>query len=114
MVNINFVRCINNQGYEGSLEVGYIYQSLPTSSTEQAAGDLRIVDNEGEDYLYSQTLFVPVALHELTDGHGHPVTTHLDGVRAILVRDQAHARGLSVSALLREWVDERLDLPATA
>lgn len=114
MDNVTFARCIDNTGHEGNLQVGQIYQSLPTTATEQAAGDVRIIDNEGEDYLYSQRFFEPVPIEELLSSHAFPVTTHLDGVRAVLLRDQARAQGLSMSALLREWVDERLDLPVTA
>jgi len=55
-ITISFVRCIDNTGYEGMLDVGEIYQSLPTTEIEDAAGDLRIIDNEGEDYLYNLSL----------------------------------------------------------
>jgi hypothetical protein len=41
-----------------------------------------------------------------------PLTIHLNGISKIAIRDLANAKGLSMSALVREWIDERLDLPA--
>ncbi len=93
------------------LDVGEIYQSLPTTATEDAVGDLRIIDNEGEDYLYKKDRFLASESRELQSTLSFRATTRLDGIAGIILRDQARARGISVSALLREWVDERLDLP---
>ena len=44
--------CIDNGGYEVSLERGKIYQILPDSSGADH-GYLRVIDESGEDYLYS-------------------------------------------------------------
>jgi hypothetical protein len=56
-----FVICIDNSGYPASLELHKIYVVLPD---EKAAEDdfLRIVDESGEDYLYSSKRFVSVEL----------------------------------------------------
>ena len=56
-----FVVCIDNSDYRASLELHKIYQVLPD---DQAAADdfLRVVDESGEDYLYSARRFVPVEL----------------------------------------------------
>ena len=56
-----FVVCIDNSDYRASLELHKIYQVLPD---ERAAVDdfLRVVDESGEDYLYSARRFVPVEL----------------------------------------------------
>jgi len=56
-----FVICIDNSGYPASLELHKIYAVLPD---ERAAEDdfLRVVDESGEDYLYSAKRFVPVEL----------------------------------------------------
>ena len=56
-----FVICINNSGYPASLELHKIYAVLPD---ERAAEDdfLRVVDESGEDYLYSAKRFVSVDL----------------------------------------------------
>jgi hypothetical protein len=46
-----FAVCINNAEYPASLERHKIYQVLPD---EEAArdGDIRVIDESGEDYLY--------------------------------------------------------------
>ena len=56
-----FVVCIDNSDYRASLELHKSYQVLPD---ERAAVDdyLRVVDESGEDYLYSARRFVPVEL----------------------------------------------------
>src|SRR5438132_6971629 len=56
-----FVICIDNSSYPASLELHKIYTSLPD---EKAAEDdfIRVVDESGEDYLYSAKRFVSVEL----------------------------------------------------
>ena len=56
-----FVICIDNSGYPVSLDLHKIYTVLPD---ERAAEDdfLRVVDESGEDYLYSAKRFVSVEL----------------------------------------------------
>ena len=56
-----FVVCINNKDYPASLELHKIYRVLPD---EDAAvdGDFRIIDESGEDYLYSADRFVPISV----------------------------------------------------
>ena len=56
-----FVVCINNMEYPASLERNKIYRVLPDEEAI-ADGDLRIIDESGEDYLYPATWFIPVAL----------------------------------------------------
>jgi hypothetical protein len=58
-----FVMCVNNSEYPASLELHKIYKALPD---EDAAldGDLRIIDESGEDYLYPAAWFVFVELPE--------------------------------------------------
>jgi hypothetical protein len=52
-----FAVCITNTDYPASLELHKIYRVLPD---EEAAkdGDLRVVDESGEDYLYPAEFFV--------------------------------------------------------
>ena len=59
----NFVICINNHGYEASLEQRKLYEVLPD---EQASkhGQLRVIDESGEDYLFPKNMFMNVALNE--------------------------------------------------
>jgi hypothetical protein len=53
------VVCVNNDGYEVSLERNKIYLSLPDQQAS-ADGDLRVIDESGEDYLFSADRFVPI------------------------------------------------------
>jgi len=54
-----FVVCVSNAGYPVSLELHKIYYVVPD---EQAAadGDIRVVDEGGEDYLYPASCFAPI------------------------------------------------------
>ena len=54
-----FVVCIDNANYEASLELHKIYPVVPDPDAAQD-GDLRIVDESGEDYLYSANRFVTI------------------------------------------------------
>jgi hypothetical protein len=63
---IRFAVCVNNAGYPASLELHKIYQVLSDEDAE-ADGDLRIVDESGEDYLYPAEYFVPVELPEAVE-----------------------------------------------
>ena len=62
-----FVVCIRNTGYPASLELHKVYRVLPDEDAE-AEGDIRIVDESGEDYLYPASYFasikVPAAVEE--------------------------------------------------
>jgi hypothetical protein len=53
--------CISNDGNEASLDLGRIYQVV-RPGTGDPSSMLRVIDNEGEDYLYSRSQFVPVEL----------------------------------------------------
>jgi len=54
-----FAVCVRNEGYEASLERNKIYAILPDDEAERD-GDLRVVDESGEDYLFSADRFVPI------------------------------------------------------
>jgi hypothetical protein len=56
-----FVVCINNVEYPASLELHKIYRVLPDRDAARE-GDLRVVDESGEDYLYPAEWFVSVEL----------------------------------------------------
>jgi hypothetical protein len=58
-----FAVCINNSGYPASLELHKIYRVLPDEDAA-ADGDVRIIDESGEDYLYPADRFVPIAVPE--------------------------------------------------
>ena len=55
-----FAVCVDNSDYPASLELFKIYRVLPDESAEED-GDLRIMDESGEDYLYSANRFVRTA-----------------------------------------------------
>lgn len=56
-----FAICVKNEEYPSSLQLWKVYRVLPD---EKAASRnlTRIVDESGEDYLFSATYFVPVEL----------------------------------------------------
>ena len=55
------VLCLRNKGYEVSLERRKIYKVLPDRDAA-THGQLRVVDESGEDYLYPATLFAHLTL----------------------------------------------------
>ena len=57
----HIVVCIDNDGYEASLESRKIYIALPDIDAGKD-GLVRIIDESGEDYLYPRTLFRSVEL----------------------------------------------------
>lgn len=61
-----FAVCVNNDGYEASLERNKIYVLLPDPDAEQD-GDVRVVDESGEDYLYPADWFVGIEVPKLVE-----------------------------------------------
>lgn len=56
-----FAVCVDNTDYPVALELHKVYQVLPDDEAAQD-GDLRVVDESGEDYLYSAQRFLPIRL----------------------------------------------------
>lgn len=56
-----FVICVDNSGYPVSLERNKIYRVLPDAEAARN-GDLRVIDESGEDYLYSSQRFARIAV----------------------------------------------------
>jgi hypothetical protein len=54
-----YVVCIANKGNEASLERNKLYVALPDRKAE-SEGLLRVIDEDGEDYLYPADWFVAV------------------------------------------------------
>ena len=55
--------CIDAREYaEVDLDVGKVYQALPTDKIDRDNGFIRVIDNSGEDYLFSADQFVEVKL----------------------------------------------------
>ena len=63
-LNLKFAVCINNAEYRASLELHKIYRIIPDEDAA-ADGDLRVIDESGEDYLYPADWFVFVQLPRL-------------------------------------------------
>ncbi|WP_456325944.1 hypothetical protein [Desulfonauticus submarinus] len=56
---LKFLICVKNKNYEASLEKWKIY---PVVKEEEMEGYVRIIDESGEDYLYSKEYFLPIEL----------------------------------------------------
>ena len=53
-----FAVCVDNKGYEASLEAGKLYRVIPDDEAA-SHGYIRVVDESGEDYGYSASRFFP-------------------------------------------------------
>ncbi len=70
-MNTKFAVCIENKGFEASLEVGKLYEIVADAEAE-SDDMIRVIDEDGEDYLFEAKIFYPlvipadlaVALHE--------------------------------------------------
>ena len=60
-MNQRFVICVRNEGYEVSLEKRKLYQVVSDAKASQH-GQIRVIDESGDDYLYPQDFFVSVDL----------------------------------------------------
>ena len=56
-----FLLCVDNKGYEASLELRKLYQTIPDREAKRH-DQVRIIDESGEDYLYPSEFFAPVRL----------------------------------------------------
>jgi hypothetical protein len=110
---MGYVRCIKNDGYKASLNIGKVYKTLPTTKLEGGDGLIRVIDNEGEDYLYDSDYFEPVEMSALTDQKAglSALTIRVNPLTKAILQAEALFLQKSVGALVREWIDERLDLP---
>lgn len=67
-----YLICINNEGYDASLELRKLYEWIPDA---QAAthSQVRIIDESGEDYLYPKGFFMeielPQSLEQILSSH---------------------------------------------
>ena len=50
------VVCVNNKGYQASLELRKIYEAIPDTGAARHHL-LRVIDDSGEDYLYPKSFF---------------------------------------------------------
>ena len=61
-----FVVGIENKNYPASLEFGKIYRVVPDEKVAKHQM-IRVVDESGEDYFYSQKCFVAIELPQLAE-----------------------------------------------
>jgi hypothetical protein len=61
----HFMICVDNRGYESSLEKRKLYEVLADRAAEKHH-QLRVIDESGEDYLYPDRFFSPVRLPHST------------------------------------------------
>ena len=124
---MSYVKCISNWPYLRppdqpeqeeplfGLTVGKVYKVISDPIAEQH-GLIRIIDESiGErgsenGYLYPAGHFEPFLPTE--DPRRSSVTIYLDEFTKGVFHAEAVASDRSISALIREWVEERLDLPA--
>jgi hypothetical protein len=85
---------------------------MPLHPEEEGNGMVRVIDGSGEAYLYPAGYFEPLQIKGGAKPADHQVTIHLDEITKGILHAEALAARKSISALLKEWVDERLDLPA--
>ncbi len=58
---IGYALCLNNRDYTVSLDVRKIYPIVEPHANDPH-GYIRIIDESGEDYLYSENRFSPIKL----------------------------------------------------
>ncbi len=65
-MSAKYVMCIDNKAYPVSLTLHKVYKVIPDARGEKF-GDIRIVDDSGEDYLFAASGFVPVQIPEVAE-----------------------------------------------
>ncbi len=60
-MNTKFAVCINNTGFEASLEIGKLYEVIADDVIE-IDDMIRVIDEDGEDYLFESNIFYPLAI----------------------------------------------------
>jgi hypothetical protein len=58
----NFAICVDNKEYPASLQLWKVYRVLPDEKGERHNNMIRVIDESGEDYLFSASYFVPIKL----------------------------------------------------
>lgn len=60
-MNNKFAVCIKNKGFEASLEAGKLYEVVADNDAEKD-DMIRVIDEDGEDYLFEANIFYPLAI----------------------------------------------------
>jgi len=61
-----FAVCVKNADYPVALELHKIYRVLPDADAAED-GDVRVIDESGEDYLYPAEYFIMVELPQAVE-----------------------------------------------
>jgi hypothetical protein len=61
-----FAVCVKNTDYPASLEMCKIYRLLPDDDAARD-GDVRVIDESGEDYLYPADYFVVIEVPKVVE-----------------------------------------------
>jgi len=61
-----YVVCIRNVDYPASLELHKIYRVIPDKDVARE-GDIRVIDESGEDYIYPSSYFVPIQVPQIVE-----------------------------------------------
>ena len=61
-----FVLCVENKNYPASLDRRKVYQVLADKHALKL-GQVRVVDESGEDYLYPVDYFIPIKLPQAAE-----------------------------------------------
>ncbi len=64
-MNKQYVLCIKNDNYKATLELRKVYQVVEDKNTPK--GLIRVVDENGEDYLFPQNLFVSITVPQAAE-----------------------------------------------
>lgn len=106
---VRYVRCIKGEDDPLSLTRGQYYAVLPDPA--ESHGMIRVIDNTTEDYLFPATLFQIIDDAKNTQTE---LTVNLSVPEKVAIHQIANQRGISMAALMRKWIDERLDLASTS
>lgn len=110
-----YVRCIDNSGHEISLKKDEVYRVLDRATA--SANTVVVLDEtygepgSEEGYIFDQSRFQFLTQADLQGKKSISATTHVDELTWLHLRDEAHRQNKTISALMREWLEERLDLP---
>ena len=61
-----FAVCVNNAEYPASLELHKIYRVV-SDEKDELEGEIRVIDESGEDYIYPSSYFVPIQVPQIVE-----------------------------------------------
>ena len=128
MTNSLYMRCIENRQFIHAqseplpdeeiygLTIGKVYKCVPDKQAEKH-GMIRVIDESfgepgsEEGYMYPQIYFEPL---DFSQKKLESVALQVPAYMKDILHAEAVAADMSVSAFIRKWLDEHLDLPEMA